>query len=248
MKRNEKERSLIYIAMGTVINDRPDFYHKCIEALGGMDADVIISHGKYMDPKKLGELPDNVQAFPYVDQLEVLSRADVFINHCGMNSVSESLYMATPMVLYPQTSEQRAVSRRSQEIGAGIVLKDDSAQGIKQAVTAILNEKAYASSAIECSDDFRSCEGVKGAADFIESAPHTGSGVDILKEVNKTNIWFNIIYWLIFSVIFVLFGIFVTWKFVWVLGIFAGVISYPLSTMFQKMRYKALVEKYRKNG
>ncbi|MBQ9322542.1 MAG: glucosyltransferase, partial [Eubacterium sp.] len=32
---------------------------------------------------------------------------------CGMNSVSESLYMAAPMVLYPQTSEQKAVAGRA---------------------------------------------------------------------------------------------------------------------------------------
>ena len=29
-----------------------------------------------------------------MDQLDVLSRASAFITHCGMNSVSESLYMA----------------------------------------------------------------------------------------------------------------------------------------------------------
>lgn len=242
-----KQRPLIYIAMGTVINDRPDFYHKCIEALGKMDVDVIISHGKYMDPKKLGELPENVQAFPYVDQLEVLSRADVFITHCGMNSVSESLYMATPMVLYPQTSEQRAVARRVTELGAGAQLKDDSAMGIQQAVSMILNNKAYAASAKECSDDFRSCKGVKGAADFIESAPHNGSGFDLLKEVNKGNKWFYLCYLLIVSAIIVLFGSLVSWRFVWIIGIVAGVISHPIATAFQKKRYKSLAEKYRKS-
>ena len=241
----EKQRPMIYISMGTVINDRPDFYHKCMDALGDMDADVIISHGRYMDPKKFGKLPDNVRAFPYVDQLEVLSRADVFITHCGMNSVSESLYMAAPMVLYPQTSEQRAVARRVAELGAGVELKDDSAQGIREAVNTILNDNAYAASAQKCCDDFRSCPGVKGAADFIENAPHTGSGFDLLKEVNKGNKWFYLCYWLIFSVIMVLF-VLVSWHFVWIIGIAAGIISKPIATAFQKKRYKALVQKHRK--
>lgn len=49
----------------------------------------------------------------------VLSKVDAFITHCGMNSVSESLYMAAPMILYPQTGEQCAVARRVTEIGAG---------------------------------------------------------------------------------------------------------------------------------
>lgn len=51
-----------------------------------------------------------------------------------MNSVSESLYMAAPMTLYPQTSEQKAVARRVTEIGAGLMLNDDSANGIRSAV------------------------------------------------------------------------------------------------------------------
>lgn len=168
----KKERSLIYISMGTVINDRPDFYKKCIDALKNMNADIVISCGNTVNREELGELPDNVQVYPYVDQLAILSRADAFITHCGMNSVSESLYMATPMILYPQTNEQRAVARRVSEIHAGIILKDDSSCGICSAVQEILNDAAYKEAAAECSADFRSCSGTAGAAEFIENAPH----------------------------------------------------------------------------
>ena len=165
-----KDRPLVYISLGTVINDRPDFYSKCIEAMKEQDVDVIISCGNAMDREALEPLPDYVQVFPYVDQLEVLAKADVFITHCGMNSVSESLYMATPMVLYPQTGEQRAVARRVTEINAGVMLDDDSAKGIQSAVREILGSDAYSKAAEECSVDFRSCSGAGGAADFIEKA------------------------------------------------------------------------------
>lgn len=168
-----KDRPLIYISMGTVVNDRPDFYTRCIKSVKDKNVDVIISYGKYMDSKELGTLPDNVKAYPYVDQLDVLSKADVFITHCGMNSVSESLYMATPMVLYPQTGEQYAVARRTEEVGAGVILKDESAEGIWKAVDQILQNKSYADAAMEYSRDFRSCSGAAGAASFIETAPHT---------------------------------------------------------------------------
>ena len=158
--------------MGTVINDRPDFYTKCIDALKDLNADVVISCGNAVDCEKLGILPENVQVFPYVDQLAVLAKADVFITHCGMNSVSESLYMAAPMVFYPQTGEQRAVARRAAEIGAGIMLEDDSTAGIRVAVREILDNKTYRDAAAECSADFRACSGAVGAAEFIENAPH----------------------------------------------------------------------------
>lgn len=168
----EKERPLIYISLGTVINDRPDFYTKCMDALKDLNADVVISGGNAIDREALGELPEQIKVYPYVDQLAVLAKADVFITHCGMNSVSESLYMAAPMVLYPQTNEQNAVARRVTEIGAGMLLAEDSSEGIRAAVQEILNNKAYANVAADCSADFRACSGPAGAAEFIENAPH----------------------------------------------------------------------------
>lgn len=169
----EKERPLIYISLGTVINDRPDFYTKCMDALKDLNADVVISGGNAIDREALGELPEQIKVYPYVDQLAVLAKADVFITHCGMNSVSESLYMAAPMVLYPQTNEQNAVARRVTEIGAGMLLAEDSSEGIRAAVQEILNNKAYANVAADCSADFRACSGPAGAAEFIENAPHS---------------------------------------------------------------------------
>ena len=160
-------RPLVYISLGTVINDRPDFYGKCIEACKGENMDVIISCGKSVDIESLGQLPENIKVEPYVDQPEVLSKADVFITHCGMNSVSESLYMATPMVLYAQTNEQKAVARRVREIGAGIELKDDSSAGIRNAIMEVLHSASCKDAAQECCSDFRNCPGVKGAADFM---------------------------------------------------------------------------------
>lgn len=173
LPEKKKKRPLIYISMGTVINDRPDFYDKCTEALKHLNADVIISCGNTANCKEPGELPDNIRMYPHVDQLAVLAKADVFLTHCGMNSVSESLYMAAPMVLYPQTGEQYAVAKRAAELGAGIMLKDDSSKGIRAAVQELLDNKTYKSAAAECSTDFRACPGTSKAAEFIENAPHT---------------------------------------------------------------------------
>ena len=241
-----KSRPLVYISMGTVINEKPDFYKKCISALKDIDTDVIISCGNATNPESLGELPENIKVFHYVDQLDILSKADAFITHCGMNSVSESLYMATPMVLYPQTGEQYAVARRAKEIGAGVMLEDDSAEGIKNAVQTILNNKNYAKAADDCSKDFRSCSGTVGAAEFIENAPHTSNGYDFLKEVNKASGKFNIIYWIIAAILIVLFGIFVSWKFTWIIGVTAGVLSYPIGKAVQKKIYQSMAAKRKK--
>ena len=239
----EKTRKLVYISLGTVINDRPDFYSKCINALRGEKIDVIISCGNSMDSRVLEPLPENVKVYPYVDQLDVLSRADVFITHCGMNSVSESLYMACPMVLYPQTGEQQAVARRAAEIGASVMLTDDSVNGIRSAVLEILNNAAYASAAKACSEDFRSCTGTAGAADFIENAPHDSNGVDIIAELNRENRKFQTVYWMIAIAVIVLTGMLAGWNRLWIIGVAAGILSAPIGKAVQNKRYEAIIRK-----
>ena len=244
----EKLRPLVYISLGTVINDRPDFYSRCIEALKNQDADIIISCGNVIDIEALGVLPDNVQVYPYVDQPGILSKADVFITHCGMNSVSESLYMATPPVLYPQTSEQRAVARRTIEIGAGLMLTDDSANGIRLAVQEILKNNDYRVAAKDCSVDFRSCIGTLGAAKFIENAPHFSEGVDVLSELNKANGRFQIVYWLSIIIIISLIGVLISWKYVWIVGVGAGILSAPIAVSVQKKQYASIIKKLKEKN
>lgn len=168
-----EHQPLVYISLGTVLNDKPDFYRKCIEALGTQKVNVIFSCGNAAIQNFSGNLPENIQVYAHVDQLDILSRANVFLTHCGMNSVSESLYMATPMVLYPQTSEQYAVARRTQEIGAGILLKNDSVETIRSTVSEVLNHHIYRIAAEKCSADFRSCSGAAGAAEFIENVSYS---------------------------------------------------------------------------
>lgn len=246
LPQKTKERPLVYISMGTVINDRPDFYAGCIEALRDQNVDVIISCGNAVSPESLGALPGNIRVFPYVDQLDILSKADVFITHCGMNSVSESLYMAAPMVLYPQTSEQKAVARRTAEIGAGMVLSDDSVEGIRTSVLEVLHHDAYGKAAEACCRDFRSCTGAAGAAEFIENAPHSSNGTDVVAELNKANARFQIVYWIIISLVILLTGLLFSWRHVWIIGVAAGILSNPISRAIQKRNYAAILKRIRK--
>ncbi len=237
----KKDRKLVYISLGTVVNDKPDFYKNCIEGLKDIDADIIISCGKYIDINSLGKLPDNIKAYPYVNQLEILSRADTFISHCGMNSASESLFMAVPLILFPQTGEQHAVARRAYELGAGRYLKKYSPQDIRNAVEEVLGDSKYAQAAKKCSDDFRSCPGIKGAADFIESAPHTSTENTFMKKLNKKNSRFMIGFWALMAVLIIVNVVFKI-KFGWIIPTALGIMYKPIATAFQNAAYKKLAE------
>ena len=224
----EHERPLVFISMGTVLNEKPDFYKTCIRALGNENLDVLISCGKAVDPESLGTLPENVRVEPYVNQPEVLAKANVFLTHCGMNSVSESLYMAAPMVLYPQTNEQRAVARRASEMGAGVELKTDTAEEIRAAILAVLEDPKYARAAAECSRDFREAPGPKGAAAFIETAPHLMPEED--KKQKQKQILpgiLQLLFWLAAIPLIILFPKLLHRNLWWLIAIIANIVFIP---------------------
>ena len=156
---------LVYISMGTV-NQNREFYRNCIHALGQTDWQVIISMGT--NPEHYDQLPDNIHIYESVDQMAVLSIADAFITHCGMNSASEGLYFQVPLVLFPQTPEQDAVARRTEELSAGIRLKSISEEDILDALNQVLNNPKYKVGAARVSESFKKCGGNAEAKAFLE--------------------------------------------------------------------------------
>jgi len=163
-KRKDK---LIYISMGTVNNDMMPLYKRCISALADTDYQVILSVGNLVSIEAFGILPDHISVCPYVDQIAVLQQADVFVSHCGMNSVSESLYFGVPLVMLPQTAEQTGVAERVCQLGAGIKLERSDSADLLKAIRTILADESYRQNVAEIAGGFRRCSGAKGAADKI---------------------------------------------------------------------------------
>ena len=155
----------VYISMGTV-NQNRQFYRNCISVLASTGWQVIISMGTNTD--HFDDLPENIQVFESVDQMAVLSIADAFITHCGMNSASEGLYFGVPLVLFPQTPEQDAVAKRTEELGAGVRLKSISEEDVLDALTKVISESKYKEGAVRVSESFKACGGASEAKEFLE--------------------------------------------------------------------------------
>ena len=167
-KTVEKSRSkLVYISMGTVNNDMLPLYQNCLTALSDAGYQVILSVGNTVPIESFGELPEQISVFPQVDQIAVLQQADLFVSHCGMNSVNESLYFGVPLLMLPQTPEQSGVAQRVAQLGAGILLKKADAASIARGIEALFSDSSYRENARKISESFRKCSGAKGAADKI---------------------------------------------------------------------------------
>ena len=170
----KKREKLIYISMGTVNNDMLPLYRNCIRALGGSSCQVVLSVGSQTALSDFGALQENVEVYPSVDQIAVLQQADVFLTHCGMNSVSEALYFGVPLLMLPKTKEQEGVAERVRQLGAGFLLEEASPDAIRSAVDILLTDASCRTKAGEIAEGFRRCGGVAMAADKIEACCKIG--------------------------------------------------------------------------
>ncbi len=171
-KYEKTSRKTVYISMGT-INQNREFYRNCIDVFGGTDYQVIISMGTNTD--QFDNVPDNIQIHESVDQMAVLAISDAFITHCGMNSASEGLYYGVPLVLFPQTPEQDAVARRTEELGAGLRLPSIEKEAIFKCVKRVIEEPGFADEAKKVSESFKNSGGIKEAVAFIEQIAYNGN-------------------------------------------------------------------------
>ena len=89
---------------------------------------------------------------------------------------------------------------------------------------------------------------MKGAADFIESAPHASDGVDIIRDLGRANVALQVGY-SIFSILLasILFR-FISAKYLWIYIVLAIGLSTPINKRLQNTAYKWLVRKKLKQG
>jgi MGT family glycosyltransferase len=162
---------LVYVSLGTLFNAAPEFYRACFAAFRDESVRVIMSIGTTVSPASLGEPPPNFEVKPHVSQLDVLRRAQVFLTHGGMNSVSESLYHGVPVVVVPQMSEQAIVGQRVEELGAGMCLASDQTtpEHLRASVNRLLADGRFRRQAAVLGQSLRTAGGAARAADVIQA-------------------------------------------------------------------------------
>ncbi len=165
------EAPVIYISLGTVFNDKADFYRMCYEAFADIGFIVVLSVGKRTNIAALGPMPHNFIVQEFVPQLELLQRAALFVTHGGMNSVSEALYYGVPLIVIPQSADQNLVGQRIQQLGAGKSLRRASltAQRLRSTAEHILANPAYQQTSARLGKSFGQPDGYIHAANEIQT-------------------------------------------------------------------------------
>lgn len=163
-------RPVLFIALGTAFNDRPEFYRTCLEAFGDGAWQVAMSVGDQVDPADLGPIPENVEVREQFPQTAVLREACAFVSHAGMNSTMEALHYGVPIVAVPQMPEQSINARRVVELGAGRCLDSatlDAAQ-LRAAVDEVAADEPVRANVARVQRTIRACGGPVAAVDALE--------------------------------------------------------------------------------
>jgi MGT family glycosyltransferase len=164
-----KEKSPIYISLGTVFNQAIDFYKLCFKAFGNTDHTVVMSIGQKAQISDLGDIPKNFIVKKYVPQTEVLKYTELFITHGGMNSTNEGLYYGVPLIVIPQSADQPIIAGQVANIGAGINLQMQSltANQLREAADHVLNHPSFHKAVANIRESFQKSGGYHQAVDEI---------------------------------------------------------------------------------
>ncbi|NRR16393.1 macrolide family glycosyltransferase [Bacillus pacificus] len=166
-----KDKKVIYISMGTLLEGLEPFFNTCIDAFSDFDGLVVMAIGDRNDRSKIKKAPNNFIIASYVPQTEVLSEADIFITHGGMNSVHDAIHFNVPFVIIPHDKDQPMIAQRLTELeAANRLLKEHvNVQTLSEAVTDVLSNEKYKHGIRKLKDSFLDCGGSNEAITMITS-------------------------------------------------------------------------------
>lgn len=141
-ERKQQNHKIIYGSFGTVqakdLGPVGRFIKELILAIQDTDYELILSlpAGYTTD----AHMPANVHCFKKVPQLRVLTLADVFITHGGINSIKESVYAGVPMLVYPLDPNFDQYSNSSRIVYHHLGLRGDLMHDTKEDILNKLKE------------------------------------------------------------------------------------------------------------
>lgn len=123
-----RDRPLVYATLGTVFNKMRRLRAAVLDACAELDADVLMTVGRDVDPASVLGVPPNVRVEAFVAQSLVLPRASLVLSHAGLGTMLGAIYHGVPMVVVAVGGDQPVNARRAAELGIGAALDRGDAQ------------------------------------------------------------------------------------------------------------------------
>ncbi|SFA77904.1 glycosyltransferase, MGT family [Nocardioides alpinus] len=163
----------VYVTLGTIFNKTSgDLFERLLAGLADVEADVVVTLGRELDPADVGPQPRHVRVERFVPQAEVLPEVDLVVSHGGSGSLMAALAHGLPSVLVPLGADQPHNALRAGELGVATALcaatatADDVADGVRTA----LADAAMAARCRVVADEMRGQPGLDSAVSALEGA------------------------------------------------------------------------------
>lgn len=166
------EKKIMLISLGSTFTRNVPFYRECIAAFGDLeDWHVVLQVGPLVELAELGEVPENIDVHPWVPQVAILKRADIFLTHAGMGGSREGLGLGVPMIVAPQAADQ--FHNADSLVAAGVAAKVDGASATAEdllgAFAAVQTDQVKQRSA-QLAQEMAGQDSIRFSLDFIAAA------------------------------------------------------------------------------
>lgn len=144
---------LIYVTFGSVAGSIPPFagvFREALDALADLDARVLMTVGRTLDPQGLGPLPSNAHVLQWVPQETVLTHAAAMVGHGGFGTTMGALAAGVPQSVAPLFSFDQVVNGdHVSSVGAGLTTAQSAGAVARAAaeVPRLLADPTYAEGA-----------------------------------------------------------------------------------------------------
>ncbi|MFQ3612564.1 MAG: glycosyltransferase [Cyanobacteriota bacterium] len=177
-----RDLPVVYVNLGTITMASSDLIQRMFESFIKV-IKIPMKVWWILHPDLRHLLPDSLPAHLRIQPwgpppLSVLQHPNVrvFVSHCGINSVQESIAAGTPIVGIPMFADQWDMALRVQDAGVGLILNKHSfsSEALQVAIERVLNEPTFSQPIPNLQNTFSRAGGVKAAADLIESEVSRG--------------------------------------------------------------------------
>ena len=118
---DEPGRPRVYVTLGTIFNmESGDLFARLLEAVSDLDADVLVTVGRHLDPSTLRERrrPTFVSSRSFLI-VPCSPDADLVISHGGSGTVIGALAYGVPQIVLPMGGDQPHNARRVEALAIG---------------------------------------------------------------------------------------------------------------------------------
>jgi UDP:flavonoid glycosyltransferase YjiC (YdhE family) len=165
-------RPTIYFTLGTIFHQESgDLFPRVLAGLTSLDANIVVTTGREIDPAELGPQPETVHIERFIPQAALLPHCDAVISHAGSGSVIGALAFGIPLVLLPMGADQPLNADRCHALGVAEVLDPITADtaAVSAAVTSVLTDPAFRRVAGQLRDEAAAQPTADTAAEWLAS-------------------------------------------------------------------------------